>query len=161
MGHQDVLLIDVFLALTIDCDYETGGSVAKNVGVQARDVTFHSLTPLTHSTLLTRPLTPLTHLLTHSLTPLTPLTHSTPLTPLAPGVQARDVTFRNISGTVVSDGRGGGNGARGDPSMRVDTAGASTSTLFETISSRIFKLNPAPDTHRGLYFHLVPMLIGC
>ena len=33
---EDVTLLDVYLALTIDCDYETPGSVVPNIGVQVQ-----------------------------------------------------------------------------------------------------------------------------
>ena len=40
------------------------------------------------------------------------------------GVLARNITFKNITGTVVGSGKGGGNGAvGGDPSFLVDAAG--------------------------------------
>ena len=68
---EDITLIGVYLALTIDCVYETQGSVVKNIGVMATNI-----------------------------------------------------TFKNISGTVTGDGKGGGNGAKGDPSFLVDSSGS-------------------------------------
>eukprot|EP00729_Bicosta_minor_P012181 gene12181-29264_t len=41
--HNDVELIGVYLALTIDCVYETQGSVEKNIGVKATNVTFRNI----------------------------------------------------------------------------------------------------------------------
>jgi len=40
---EDVELIGVYLALTIDCVYETQGSVEKNIGVKATNVTFRNI----------------------------------------------------------------------------------------------------------------------
>eukprot|EP00035_Acanthoeca_spectabilis_P039382 m.61670 g.61670 ORF g.61670 m.61670 type:complete len:459 (+) comp9572_c0_seq1:19-1395(+) len=41
---EDVTLIDVFLAVTVDCVYETQGSVVPNIGVQVTNVTFKNVT---------------------------------------------------------------------------------------------------------------------
>ena len=41
---EDITLIDVYLGLTIDCDYETPGSVEPNIGVLAVNVTFKNIT---------------------------------------------------------------------------------------------------------------------
>lgn len=40
---EDILLIDVYLGLTIDCVYETQGSVEKNIGVIAQNITFRNI----------------------------------------------------------------------------------------------------------------------
>lgn len=40
---EDVTLHEVYLAITIDCDYETAGTVLPNIGVLARDVTFRNI----------------------------------------------------------------------------------------------------------------------
>ena len=34
---KDIQLLEVYLALTVDCDYETSGSVVPNVGVKVSD----------------------------------------------------------------------------------------------------------------------------
>jgi hypothetical protein len=39
------------------------------------------------------------------------------------GVKVEDVVFRNITGTVVGNGKGGGGGAKGDPTFLVNAAG--------------------------------------
>ena len=41
---EDITLIDVYLALTVDCDYETPGAVVPNSGVRVWDVTFRNIT---------------------------------------------------------------------------------------------------------------------
>jgi len=40
---EDITLIDVFLALTIDCDYETQGSVNPNIGVKVENIVFRNI----------------------------------------------------------------------------------------------------------------------
>jgi hypothetical protein len=41
---EDIILIDVYLGLTIDCDYETAGTHPPNIGVLAVNVTFKNIT---------------------------------------------------------------------------------------------------------------------
>ena len=93
----------VFLGLTIDCDYETGGTVHPNIGqppptaARARRLSVADSAP--------------------------PFSCA--------GVLATGITFRNVSGTVVpKPPREQGHGQRGwllsdsDPSMIVDAAGS-------------------------------------
>jgi hypothetical protein len=40
---EDVKLVEVYLGLTIDCDYETHGTVVPNIGVLATNVTFRNV----------------------------------------------------------------------------------------------------------------------
>ena len=40
---EDVTLHEVYLAFTIDCDYETAGTVVPNIGVLASNVTFRNI----------------------------------------------------------------------------------------------------------------------
>jgi len=94
---EDVTLIGVYLGLTVDCVYETEGSVQRNIGVQARNI-----------------------------------------------------TFRNIHGTVTG-GAGGGGGSRGDPSMIVDSAGSficlpARPCSVKLIGIAISQLNPVLNT---------------
>jgi polygalacturonase len=41
---EDISLHEVYLALTVDCDYETSGSVVPNIGVKAVNITFRNIT---------------------------------------------------------------------------------------------------------------------
>eukprot|EP01052_Picozoa_sp_SAG31_P023188 SAG31_NODE_1894_length_6965_cov_26.137198_7_plen_178_part_00 len=41
---EDIVLEEVYLGLTIDCDYETAGTVEPNIGVLATDITFRNIT---------------------------------------------------------------------------------------------------------------------
>ena len=40
---EDIMLIDVYLGVTIDCVYETQGSVTPNIGVIAQNITFKNI----------------------------------------------------------------------------------------------------------------------
>ena len=41
---EDVRLEEVYLGITIDCDYETHGTVVPNIGVLATNVTYRNVT---------------------------------------------------------------------------------------------------------------------
>jgi hypothetical protein len=40
---EDIALHEVYLALTVDCDYETSGSVVPNIGVKAVNIIFRNI----------------------------------------------------------------------------------------------------------------------
>lgn len=105
----------VFLGLTIDCDYETGGTVHPNIGQPP-------------PTAAPQPLP--TAAPARRAAPSLSVADSTPPISCA-GVLATGITFRNVSGTVVpKPPREQGQGQRGwllsdsDPSMIVDAAGS-------------------------------------